>query len=139
MYDIAARACAMRSGIYVCSERVHRHDVGFVEEHGVRTATNLQRGDFVGLYPGNWAEGMCMTKSDYSFDVDGEFTVVPPPRKGGSASVVAVASQMLDGTHSRASSRATSPSRASPSRARTRQVTSSRPHPPSCSARSSRR
>lgn len=77
MYDIAIRACAMRSGI-----SVYRYDVGFVQEHGVRTSNNLRRGDFVGLYTGEWINGTCKTNSDYSFDVDEEFTVVPPPQKG---------------------------------------------------------
>lgn len=64
-------------------ERVYRYDVGLVEEHCVRTEVDLKRGNFVGLYPGIWIDGMCTTLSDYSFDADGEFTVVPPPRKGG--------------------------------------------------------
>ena len=83
MFDMAAKMLAVRSGIVVCTKRVYRYDAGYVEEHGVRTAVDLRRGDFVGLYPGEWFDGIRTLCSDYSFDVDGEFTVIPPSRKGG--------------------------------------------------------
>ena len=64
MFDMAAKMLAVRSGIVVCTKRVYRYDAGYVEEHGVRTAVDLRRGDFVGLYPGEWFDGIRTLCSD---------------------------------------------------------------------------
>ena len=43
----------------------------------------LKRGDFIGVYRGDWfAPDERHCRSDYSFDADDEFVVVPPPRRG---------------------------------------------------------
>ena len=85
MITLAYRARCVRPGIRVVQVVLQRHN-GAQHEEGVVTQDGLKPGDFIGCYCGEWKKGEeDHSRSDYSFDVDDEFVVIPPAarRSGG--------------------------------------------------------